>query len=216
MPVWPVTTSTQEVSMSNRPTPSTPSSHRRGRLLVAPVGFAALALALAACGGTTATSVPEQQPAVIAPAAAASAVLGTATTPLGTILVDAQGRTVYEFASDSKDTSTCSGQCLTYWPAVTAPTTIPKAIQGITATLGSLDRTDGGSQLTINGMPLYTYAADTAPGMTTGQGSNGSGAKWWVVAPDGTPITTLTPAEPATTSAPSSRGTATPPATNGY
>jgi hypothetical protein len=174
VPVWPVTTPTQEVSMSNRLTPTTPSSHRRGRLILAPVGFAGLALAVAACGSTTATSVPEQQQAVIAPAAAAGAVLGTATTPLGTILVDAQGRTVYEFASDSRDTSTCTGQCLTYWPVVTAPATVPEAIQRITATLGSFDR------------------------------------------PDGTPITTPTPAGPATSMAPSSPATADRPATNGY
>jgi predicted lipoprotein with Yx(FWY)xxD motif len=189
---------------------------RRGRFILAPLGFVGLALAVAACGSTTATSASLPQPAVVAPATSSGGVLGTATTPLGTILVDAQGRTVYEFASDSKDTSTCSGQCLTYWPVVTAPTNVPGAIAGVTGTVGSFTRTDGGTQLTINGLPLYTYAADTAPGMTTGQGSNGSGAKWWVVAPDGSPITSTTTLGSAASPAPASTAAAAQPATGGY
>jgi predicted lipoprotein with Yx(FWY)xxD motif len=203
--------------MPNHLTTPTPSAHHRlGRLLLAPVGLAGLALAVAACGSTTASPVSVPQQGVVAPAAHSGTVLGTASTPLGTILVDGHGRTVYEFASDSKDTSTCTGPCLTYWPIVTAPAAVPAAIPGITGTVGSFARPDGGTQATVNGLPLYTYAADTAPGMTTGQGSTGSGAKWWVVAPDGTPITTPTPAGPATSTAPSSPTTAARPATNGY
>jgi predicted lipoprotein with Yx(FWY)xxD motif len=177
--------------MSNRLTTRIPSMpHRVGRLRLAPICLVGVALIVAGCGSTTASSVSVPQPASVAPAASSGALLGTAATPLGTILVDSRGRTVYEFASDSANSSTCSGQCLTYWPVVSAPVTVPGTIAGVTGTVGSFTRTDGGTQLTINGLPLYTYAADTAPGMTTGQGSNGSGAKWWVVAPDGSPITT--------------------------
>ncbi len=182
---------------------------------MAPLGFAVLALAVAACGSTTASSVSVPQPAVAAPSIAAGAVLGTASTPLGTILVDAQGRTVYEFASDSKNTTTCTGQCLTYWPVVTAPAKVSGTNPGVTGTVGSFARPDGGSQLTINGLPLYTYAADTAPGMTGGQGSTGSGAKWWVVAPDGTPITTSAPRGAGTAASPASPAAARP-AAGGY
>ena len=181
---------------------------RRARLLLTPLGFAGVVLIVAACGSTTASSVSVPKPAVVASSAALGTVLGTTKTPLGTILVDAQGRTVYEFASDSKDTSTCTAQCLGYWPPVNAPATLPGTISGVTGTVGSFARPDGGAQLTINGLPLYTYAGDTAPGMTTGQGSTGSGAKWWVVAPDGTPITTTPPAGSAGPSAPAPAGTA--------
>jgi predicted lipoprotein with Yx(FWY)xxD motif len=181
---------------------------RRARLLLAPLGFAGVALIVAACGSTTASSVSVPKPAVVASSTASGTVLGSAKTPLGTILVDAQGRTVYEFASDSKDTSTCTAQCLSYWPPVKAPSTLPGTISGVTGTVGSFARPDGGTQLTINGLPLYTYAADTAPGMTTGQGSTGSGAKWWVVAPDGTPITTTPPVGSAGPAAPAPAGTA--------
>lgn len=188
---------------------------RRARLLLTPLGFAGVALIVAACGSTTASTVSVPKPAVVASSAApvastsaSGSVLGTTKTPLGTILVDAQGRTVYEFASDSKDTSTCTAQCLGYWPPVKAPSTLPGTISGVTGTVGSFARPDGGTQLTIDGLPLYTYAGDTAPGMTTGQGSTGSGAKWWVVAPDGTPITTTPPVGSAGPSAPAPAGTA--------
>ena len=108
---------------------------------------------------------------------------------LGEILVDAKGRTVYVFMADSPGTSTCTGQCLDYWPAVVAPAKLPAPASGVTGKLGSITRDDGTRQLTINGWPLYTYAGDTKAGMTSGQGSSGSGAKWWVVSPAGKKIT---------------------------
>jgi predicted lipoprotein with Yx(FWY)xxD motif len=200
IPVSRIATSTLEVTMSNpfSTTGASNGAHRTRRLL-APLGIASIALVAAACGSTTASSAALSKPAVAQVAQPAGAVLATAKTALGTILVDAHGRTVYEFASDSKNTSTCSGQCLTYWPIVPAPATLPTALPGITGTVGSFARPDGGNQLTINGLPLYTYAADSGPGATTGQGSTGSGAKWWVVAPAGTPVTTAAPSgQPAT------------------
>lgn len=191
------------------------SDHGAGGRLLTPIGLAGIALVAAACGSTTASPVSVPQPAVVSTAGTSASGLSTASSPLGTILVDAQGRTVYEFASDSKNTSTCTGQCLTYWPPVAATATGLGASPGITGTVGSFTRSDGGSQVTINGLPLYTYAGDTAPGMTTGQGSNGSGAKWWVVAPDGSPITTSAAGQPsaAPSAAPAS---AAAPAAGGY
>lgn len=59
----------------------------------------------------------------------------------------------------------------------------------MTGTLGSITRTDGTRQLTIDGLPLYTYAGDSKPGSTAGQGVNGSGGLWWAVSPAGTAIT---------------------------
>jgi predicted lipoprotein with Yx(FWY)xxD motif len=206
-----------EASMSKQRITHEPSLrvHPR-RVFLAPLGLAGIALAVAACGSTTASSVSVPQPAVATPKVNGGAVLGTASTPLGTILVDAQGRTLYEFASDSKNTSTCTGQCLTYWPVATAPANPPGAVPGITGSLGSFARPDGGTQLTINGLPLYTYAADTAPGMTSGQGSTGSGAKWWVVAPGGSPVTATAPAGQPAPATSSSAAAAARPTAGGY
>ena len=146
----------------------------RARWIPASAIFAATA-AIAIAGATAAS--------------ASTAVLRTASSPLGTIVVNSSGHAVYEFAADSKGHSTCSGECLTYWPPVAAPSTIPASIPGVTGKVGFIKRTDGKRQLTLNGMPLYTFTGDTKAGQTNGQGSSGSGAKWWVVSPAGKPIT---------------------------
>jgi hypothetical protein len=57
------------------------------------------------------------------------------------------------------------------------------------ADLGTITRSDGSKQVTYLGHPLYYFAGDSGPGQTNGQGSNGFGAKWWLVAPAGTKIT---------------------------
>ena len=160
---------------------------RRRRL--AAVGMAVL---------ITGAAVAAPAPAWATPAAAvptqAKAVLKVSTSPVGTILTDAKGRTVYLFMSDKKGVSTCTGQCLTYWPPVAAPGSLPASLPGISGKLGAITRPDTGTrQLTINGKPLYTYAGDTKAGMISGQGSNGGGALWWVVAPSGKKITKTAP-----------------------
>ena len=57
--------------------------------------------------------------------------------------------------------------------------------QVIASQLGTTRRTDGTTEVTYNGHPLYYYAADTKPGDTTGQGLNQFGALWYVVARNG-------------------------------
>ncbi|MGB8362506.1 MAG: hypothetical protein WCE80_14005 [Acidimicrobiia bacterium] len=103
-----------------------------------------------------------------------------ADTDLGSILVDPNGYTLYVFDADIDGVSTCYDSCAGNWPAVSADTPISSDLdQSIFA---SAARTDGSDQLTINGMPLYRFASDSAPGDTNGQGLNGL---WWVVDADG-------------------------------
>src|SRR5690606_15218603 len=113
--------------------------------------------------------------------------LATADSPLGTIVVDGDGVTVYQFDSDTRggDASTCSGQCASTWPAVPAGDGEPQ-LDGITGEVGTIAGVDGTPQLTLGGWPLYYYAGDTAPGDVNGQGVNGI---WWVLTPDGERIT---------------------------
>ena len=128
--------------------------------------------------------------------------LETEKSDVGTILVDKSGRTVYVFMADKKGVSNCTGQCLTYWPVVVAPKKLPKSLPGVKGKLGFIKRTDNGvRQLTMNGWPLYLYAGDTKPGMIAGQGSNGGGALWWVVGPNGKKITTPLPSPSPSASA---------------
>jgi len=145
---------------------------------------AAAALLLAGCGSgddaTSAGSTGTGRPA-------ADAVLGTADSPLGRIVVDAEGRTVYVFDEDTAGSgrSACTGDCLRAWPAVPTGSAAPEG-DGVTGELGTITRDDGSVQVTLAGLPLYSYAGDSHPGDVTGQGAQGV---WWVVAPDGSKIT---------------------------
>ncbi len=110
------------------------------------------------------------------------------TTKLGQILVDSQGRSLYLFKKDTGTASTCYSACAAIWPPLTV-TAAPLADTGVMAAkLGTTRRTDGQTEVTYNGHPLYYYAADTRPGQTQGQDLNQFGGSWHVVAPTGTEI----------------------------
>ena len=105
--------------------------------------------------------------------------------PLGAILVDSKDRTVYLFEKDTGPKSTCSGACATEWPPVTTSGK-PSAGKGVTASmLGTTKRSDGTTQVTYNGHPLYLFEADQKPGDATGQNVDAFGARWYVLSPAG-------------------------------
>ena len=167
-------------------------------------GLAAMALmaALAGCAGspgTTSTTAAATSPAASSPAAtsaapaasptAAAAVgLKTASSSAGTIVVDANGMSVYFFTKDVKDsgTSACTGACLTMWPPVTSTAATPTA-EGVSGTLGTITTPDGAKQVTLNGLPLYYYAQDKKPGDILGQGVSDV---WYLATPAGEMIKT--------------------------
>ena len=106
----------------------------------------------------------------------------TQTEKLGKILVDGDGRTLYGFTKDTKDTSNCSDKCEQAWPPL-LQTDKPTVGDGVDASLlGTTTRKDCTIQVTYNGMPLYYFFKDQAPGDTNGQKV---GDVWFVVAPDG-------------------------------
>jgi predicted lipoprotein with Yx(FWY)xxD motif len=159
------------------------------------------ALVLAACGGsgssnsgTSSSSGASSTPIYgAAPpstsntsnGSGAASTLSTKTSSLGTFLVDAKGRTLYLWNADKGSMSTCTGACAQAWPPLTTTGT-PKASGAVKSSLlGTTKRSDGSREVTYAGHPLYTFAGDTQPGQTTGEGSNGFGAPWWVVSPAG-------------------------------
>ena len=106
----------------------------------------------------------------------------------GRILVGANGRTLYDFVADKTMASTCYGACASLWPPLTVSGT-PKAGSGVRASLlGTTKRTDGSTEVTYNGHPLYYYAGDTKSGATTGQDINQFGAPWYVLMANGMEI----------------------------
>jgi predicted lipoprotein with Yx(FWY)xxD motif len=159
------------------------------RRAVLGTGLAAAALVVAACGNSSGSSGGSTAGAAASPSIASPTgnSIGTAGTALGTILVDGNGRTVYQFAADKPGVSNCSGTCLQYWHAVTT-TGMPKAASGVTAKLGTITRSDGTKQVTADGWPLYTYVGDSSEGQTAGQGTNLSGGLWWVVSTSGAAV----------------------------
>ena len=153
-------------------------------------GLAALALSLSACASSGSTSAAAgNTPAAAASSPAASAPAGSApaassggtTLTVKTIagqqvVTNSQGFTLYWFAPDTSTTSKCTGSCATYWPPVKGPAT---AMSGVTGKLGTITRSDGTTQATYDGHPLYTYVGDTAPGQAKGNALNLSGGLWY-------------------------------------
>lgn len=114
------------------------------------------------------------------------ALLTTADSELGEIVVDGEGLTVYMFDNDTQgaDASSCEGECATNWPAVTTDSDAPE-VEGVTGEVGTITGVDGSTQVTLNGWPLYYFAGDSASGDTNGQGVNDV---WWVLTPAGEKI----------------------------
>jgi predicted lipoprotein with Yx(FWY)xxD motif len=99
---------------------------------------------------------------------------------VGAFLVNADGMTLYTFSNDTPSVSTCSGQCLENWPALTVESADALADIALPGEWGVFEREDGTLQVTYNRMPLYTFVNDAAPGDATGQAA---GDVWWVARP---------------------------------
>lgn len=132
-------------------------------------------------GGPSTSTTPSPTPTAT-PATAASVIV-TQNMSLGSILTDAQGRTLYIFLPEKGGKVVCTGACLTYWPLALSKTgATPAGSPGVTGQLGVIDRS-GSQQLTYNTWPLYYFAGDSGPDQTKGQGVVGFGGKWLVATP---------------------------------
>jgi predicted lipoprotein with Yx(FWY)xxD motif len=137
------------------------------------------------------SAAPAATPAT--PPAGGGARIATADHGLGAMLVDAQGKALYLWKADTGTASMCSGECAQDWPPVTTSGAARAGGGAKASLLGTTKRSDGTTQVTYAGHPLYRYAGDTQAGQVTGQGSNAFGAPWWVLAPGGAAITRSAP-----------------------
>jgi len=137
-------------------------------------------LALVVLGGSVA-AVNTGAGAATGGSGASANTLGTQSIGGVTVLTNAKGLTLYTFAPDKPNKSTCYGSCAAYWPPVKGPVTVAAGVTGVTGKLGTAKRTDGSLQATYNGRPLYTYIADTGPGQAKGNKLNLNGGLWYEV-----------------------------------
>lgn len=142
------------------------------RQLSTTTALVALLVVLAGCGGSRSSSKSSS---------GGGATVKLASSNLGQILVDRNGRTLYLFEADKNGKSSCSGACATTWPPVTAASA--SGGDGLDdGALGTTTRADGTPQVTYHGHPLYYYAGDgKAPGSTKGENLNTFGGEWYVV-----------------------------------
>jgi len=159
-------------------------------LLAAGCSSSSPASPAAAAAGSSPASTPASSAGSSAPASGSGAVLMTTSIGGTAVVTNAAGYTLYWFAPDTSTTSKCTGTCATYWPPVKGPVT---AGAGVTGTLSTITRSDGTTQATYDGHPLYTYVADTAPGEAKGNDINASGGLWYEVTVSGSAAPAASP-----------------------
>jgi predicted lipoprotein with Yx(FWY)xxD motif len=165
------------------------------RLIYASCLTAAVALMIAGCGSSDSTSSGSayggkggggSKPTAETSAAGGDGIVSAAKVgDLGTILVDSEGRTLYDFHKDKGSKSACYGACAAAWPPLLTegnPQTQGAADRSM---LGTTKRKDGTEQVTYNGWPLYTYAGDQKPGEANGNDISQFGAQWYALQANG-------------------------------
>jgi len=170
------------------------SSVRR-LLAIFGVGVAS-SLMLAACGGTAAgnpTPTPTRASSAKSPAAAAGITIKTTSIAgLGTVLVNAQGRTLYTLTSESGGKLTCtkSNGCTQSWVEVDLPSgaTAASASGGSQSALLSSETGASGTVVTYNGWPLYTFVGDSKAGQANGEGLQSFGGTWYALDTSGSAV----------------------------
>jgi predicted lipoprotein with Yx(FWY)xxD motif len=168
----------------------------RARLAAGAGSAFGVALLVTACstGSSGTAAAGSSSPAGASSSSAAaggsdSTVITTVSSSAGTFLANSSGHAVYLWTKDSSGMSACSGACAGAWPPVTTTGTVTATGGAKSSDLGTITRSDGTKQVTYDGHPLYFFSGDSGPGMASGQGNDGFGAKWWLVSPSGSDVT---------------------------
>ncbi|MER5436128.1 hypothetical protein [Streptomyces sp. NPDC002588] len=174
----------------------------RHRIVLATAAGLASTLLLAACGSST-DSASNASPGKTAAAATDSATstpadsgdsgsADMATTTMlmakemqgmGSVVTDDKGMTLYRSDMDqaTPSMSMCTGDCAKTWMPVMAQGDV-QAMGVKNSLVGTVKRSDGMEQLTLDGWPLYRYMDDTKAGQMNGQGKE---KMWFAVTPSG-------------------------------
>ena len=135
-----------------------------GMRIIALLALLAVCAVLAACGSGSSYGGGSKS-AVVSSAEKAK---------VGSVIVDARGRTLYRFTAEAQGVPVCTGDCLGTWPPALAGSTT-----GLPEHVATVKRPDGGQlQLTYDGHPLYRYAGDQSKADANGEGVGG---QWFVL-----------------------------------
>ena len=126
----------------------------------------------------TATKAPA---ATNTPSAAAPTLKIGEVAPIGSVLTNPAGLTLYTYRDDVPNSgqSSVPAAIAPNWPPLTVTGDVV-APPGLPGQLGSFTRPDGSKQVMYNGMPLYTFVGDTQAGQANGQGLLGL---WFAATP---------------------------------
>jgi len=177
-------------------TPRGSEPHRRGAVTRGLPAAAAVLLVVLSASACTSSGTAVTAPFSTAPPTLGHnpvyEVMAGSVSGLGPLLVDGQGLTLYMFTTDQRGTpSRCYDICAVQWPPLILArgSVSPIAGPGIeTRLLGTAPRSDGTTQVTYNGWPLYLWPPDRSPGKATGQALTNAGGRWYVVDPAGIPV----------------------------
>jgi predicted lipoprotein with Yx(FWY)xxD motif len=163
--------------------------------ITALLALLAVSAVLAACGsgssygGGSSSTGSSSSSSSSASGAQSDAVTSANKAKVGSVIVDAQGRTLYRFTAEAQGVPVCTGACVGTWPPALASTA-----SGLPKHVATVKRPDGGKlQLTYDGHPLYRYAGDQSNADANGEGVGGQ----WFVLKAGAGAAQSQPAKPA-------------------
>jgi predicted lipoprotein with Yx(FWY)xxD motif len=111
-------------------------------------------------------------------------VIKSANSQFGMMLFDGTGQAIYLFDKERTTKPECYGACAKAWPPVLTKGTPVAADEIRPSLLGTAERTDGTTQVTYGGHPLYFYAHE-AKNEVKCHNIQGFGGLWLVVTPAG-------------------------------
>jgi predicted lipoprotein with Yx(FWY)xxD motif len=135
---------------------------------------------------TSPSSAPSTTTAPSTPPPAAGTVITTGDSEYGVMLFDDVGQAIYLFDKESDGTPACYDDCAANWPPVLTSGAPQGSGASRTGLLGTVDRSDGSTQVTYAGHPLYYYAHED-PGQVLCHDVDDYGGTWLVVTPEGSP-----------------------------
>jgi predicted lipoprotein with Yx(FWY)xxD motif len=129
-----------------------------------------LALVLLAVG---AAQAPAAKPSKRVASEAENATLGKV------VLTTTKGRTLYSLSAEKNGKFICTASCLSAW----RPLLVPAGVRPTgPVKLGTIERPEGGTQVTYKGRPLYRFSGDTKAGQANGEGIKDVGT-WRAASP---------------------------------